>query len=355
MEDMNPEEKSIIYKVQSILCSDSAAVSPQFLRIRKGVIRSISDDEYLGPGSEIVDFGQLVIAPLFCDYHLHFFRKSESSAEGAGQQLLSHGIGRAFEGGDKECHGLSVRDMLRGRPEIRSAGYAIFRKGGYGAAIGQGVDNVEDAFRRIDELHSLAVDYIKIIHCGVFDPESGQVTSGGFDSRELERIVDHARRRGLDVYCHANGDRSVREAVDAGVTAIIHGLHVSDSTLSAMAENNVTFIPTVNAFQGLHAIARTDSGRINIARAVADHLTAVRSAYDLGVRILPGSDAGPRFLPYGSSYLSELRLFEQAGIPYRQIIRAASMTVLRQDAPADFVVLDGLSIRRVVVSGLVVS
>jgi imidazolonepropionase-like amidohydrolase len=295
------------------------------------------------------------MAPLFCGYHLHFSRKSDIAIEDSVRQLLCHAIGTAFDGGNKDCYGVSVRDKLKERPEIRSAGYAIFRNGGYGAAIGQGVGSVGDAVAAIDELQSRSVDYIKIINSGIFDPESGLITSGGFDAHELDRIVDHARSRGLDVYCHANGDQAVKDAVHAGVTAIIHGLRVSYRTLSAMAAKNVSFIPTLNAFQGLGAAAKSDRGRDNIASAVSGHMVAVRKAYDLGVKILPGSDAGPRFLPYGSSYLAELRLFEQAGIPYIEIIRAACMTALRVNTPADFVMLDGLSVRSVVVNGKMLS
>ncbi|MBI5631918.1 MAG: amidohydrolase family protein [Nitrospirae bacterium] len=352
---MNPDENGVIYKVRNMLCAESEDAVPQYLWTFKGTIQALSADEDLRPGAKVMDFGLLDIAPLFCDYHLHFSLKSDIAIEDSGRQLLCHGIGTVFDGGDKDCYGVSVRDKQKERPEIRSAGYALFRKGGYGAAIGQGVESVEGAVVAIDELQSRSVDYIKIINSGIFDPESGQLTSGGFDARELDRIVDHARSRGLDVYCHANGDRAVKDAVDAGVTAIIHGLHVSGPTLSAMAANNVSFIPTMNAFQSLGAVARSDRGHVNISSAVSGHMAAVRKAYDLGVKILPGSDAGPRFLPYGSSYLAELRLFEQAGIPYIGILRAASMTALQVNAPADFVVLDGLSVRSVVVNGKVLS
>lgn len=351
---MQNEEKRITYRAQIIGSAESDLALPQFLGIEHGIIRSLSSCLPNDPEQELVDLGQLVIAPLFCDHHLHFSGNSALKADEAGRRLLCHGIGRVFEGGDKAGAGLTVRDALRGRLQIRAAGYALFRKGGYGTAIGQGVVDAEDALRWIDELQSLSVDYIKIIHSGMYEPESDLITAGGFGAEELRRIVDHARKRGLDVYCHVNGDKEVKEAVDAGVTAVIHGLRVSDATLSAMAANNVAFIPTVHAFHGLHAIARTDTARQNIARSVGLHLSAINKAYELGVRILPGSDAGPRFLPYGSSYLAELGLLEKAGMPYADVIRAASMTDLQVNASADFLVLDGLSVNRVVLAGQVV-
>jgi len=345
---MNAEEKSIIYKVRSMLCSDRAAVSPQFITICNGVIRSISEAEYPDRGSEFVDFGHLVSTPLFCDYHLHFMPNAENSVDSKGLQLQYSGIGRAFEGGDRECYGLSVRNTLGQRPEIRSAGFAIFRKGGYGKAIGQGVDSVKDARGKISELLSLSVDYIKIINSGVYEPESDQISTGGFEDADLLRIVDYAREKGLDVYCHANGEEAVRAAVRAGVSVIIHGLYACDETFAEMAEKGVAFIPTLRAFQSLLAIAKTGVARRNVEKTVSAHLSAVNRAFERKVRVLPGSDSGPRFIPYGSAYLEELRLFLKAGIPFENVIRSAAASTLSEGAPADFVLLDDLSVKHVV-------
>jgi len=350
---MTTEGKRTVYRARRIVCSDSHDTLPQMLSICNGVIVSISHEEFLERGAVIVDFSQSVIAPLFCDYHLHFSRKT--GLRTAGMQLLSHGIGRVFDGGDKENYGLSLRDEANKRPEIRSSGHAICRKGGYGTVIGQCAESMKDAVGKIDELYSLSVDYIKIVHSGIFDPDSGQISPGGFRPEELTHLVEYATKKGLDVYCHANGEQAVREAVQAGVSAIIHGRAVNTSTLSLMAENNVAFIPTLNAFQSLYAITKTERGRANVQKAVSEHLTSVRRAHELGVRILPGSDAGPQFIPYGTSYLDELCLFEKAGMAHPDIIRAASMTVLRKGAPADFVVLDGLSVIQVVINGTVVT
>lgn len=351
---MNKRAKSTIYRAHIIHCADRDSLVPQFLEVRNGTIRSISRCRPGYPEAEVFDFGRLVIAPLFCDHHLHFFDRSGSGAADAGKQLIRHGIGRALEGGDRLGAGLTARTVLGSRPQILTAGYALYKKGGYGSALGKGAEDAEDAERKIDELLSLPVDYIKIIHSGIYEPESDLITAGGFTLQELRHIVDHARKKGLAVYCHANGDSAVKEAVHAGVTAVIHGLRVSGMTLAAMASGNVAFIPTLNAFQGLRTITRTDAGRLNLEKALSMHLSAVRRAYELGVRVLPGSDAGPSFLPYGSSYLAELLLLERAGLPYPDLIRAASASELQVNAPADFLLLDGLSVKRVVMAGKVV-
>ncbi len=340
-----------IVKAKGIYCARLPSDKTCYLSIKDGVIQSISDEMPDCPGDEIVDFGSLAISPCFCDYHLHFSEQVRSAAESIGIGLLRSGIARAYEGGDKGLTGLSVRETLKGMPKIMTSGYALFKTGGYGMPIGRAVKGYDDAGSAINELQSLQVDYIKIINSGIYDPESNMITKGGFEVGELKRIVCYARERGLDVYCHANGEEPFRAAVDAGVSAVIHGLHAHDETFSKMAEKNVAFIPTVRAFQGLLSIAKTAAARRNIERTVEAHLSAVRRAFDRKVRVLPGSDSGPKFIPYGSAYIDELRLFQKSGMSIEDVLRSAAGPVLTEGARANFVLLNGLSVEQVVVSG----
>ena len=165
-------------------------------------------------------------------------------------------------------------------------------------------------------------------------------------------IVKYAKDKGLDVICHANGDKAVSEAVCAGVSAIVHGLHVSDETLSMMYEKNVSFIPTVNAFASLAMKTMDREVKSNIERAVEGHLLAINKAADIGVKVLPGSDSGPRFVPYGKSYFDELVFFKKAGLSDDCILTSAVAETLKKGMQADFLVMKGMEIEKVFVSGV---
>lgn len=348
---MVDQKKQFIVKAKGILCSGIALQKLCYLRVSDGIIQAILDNMPGYSGDEIVDHSTLTLAPCFCDFHLHFADQARAAAETIGDALLRHGINRAYEAGDKGLAGLNVKEVLKGKPRIVTSGYALYKRGGYGSAIGRGVNSLADAVDVINVLLSCHVDYIKIIHSGVYEPEADMITAGGFEATELLRIVEYARGKGLDVYCHANGEKAVKTAVDAGVSAIIHGLHVSDETLSAMADQKVSFIPTVNAFQSLLAIAKTDAARQNIEKTVDAHLSVVNKAFNYKVRVLPGSDSGPKIIPYGSAYIGELRLFLRAGIPLEDVIRSAATGMLTAGAPADFVLLDNMSVKHVVFRG----
>lgn len=340
-----------IVKARGIFCPARKPHKVCYISVENGMIQAISDSMQGIVEREIIDFSDLMLSPCFCDYHLHFSGKAKDKAEAFGSTLLGHGISKAYEGGDKGLSGLSLKETLQENIRIKTSGYALYKKGGYGSAIGRGVADVAEAVVAINELHDLSVDYIKIIHSGVYEPESDMITAGGFEADELARIVAYARERGLEVYCHANGESAVREAVDAGVTAVIHGLYVNDSTLSAMATKKVSFIPTIYAFQSLLSLVKNDNARHCLEKTVQAHLSAVKRAYELKVRVLPGSDSGPRFIPYGSAYHGELRMFLLAGIPFEDLLLSAAAGQLNVGAPADFVLLDNISVVHVVIRG----
>ena len=323
----------------------------RYLLLNNGNIENISDALSVHRGVRQLDFTGFVISPFFCDYHLHFSSSALAASGGISGALLQNGIHKVCEGGDNLLSGLEMKKLLEGRLEVRTAGYAIYKKGTYGKALGSGVEGLGEALGLIDRLIKLGVDYIKVINSGIFKPETGQVTPGGFEREELASLVKYAREYGLDVFCHANGDEKIREAVSAGVSAIVHGLYISDGTLDLMAWNKTAFIPTVQAFAGLSGLTGDPEVQANIAKTVEGHLHTIKKAVDKGVKVLPGSDAGPNYIPYGKAYHNELDLFKKAGLSDEYILSSAVIGPFRPGMQADFLVLKGTEIEKIFIRG----
>jgi len=345
------ESREFFLKAASLL-TGQGLVRNKALHIKNGIISGFPDDYLINKTANVLDYPDHVITPCFCDYHLHFFNDSPEFIAAIARDLITSGIKSVLEGGDKHLTGLKLKNQLQDRLNIKSAGCAIYKKGTYGQFIGKGVKNVSEASELINQLHREEVDYIKIINSGIFDPETGEITPGGFERRELKDIVGHAKDRDLKVACHANGDQAVRDAVDAGASYIIHGLHVSDDTLSEMAAKGTSFVPTVNAFMSLHSIATDKESRENIREAVEIHVEAVGLAYVKGVKLLPGSDSGPACIPYGKAYQDELYFWQRAGIPIEHILSSAAVAPFKQGQKADFLVLDGLEVKKYFIDGI---
>jgi len=323
----------------------------RYILVKDGIIESISESMPVRQGMRILDFTGFIVSPLFCDYHLHFSVSAVASSGRTGMILLQNGIHKVCEGGDSRRSGIEMKKLLKGRLEVSAAGYAIYKKGTYGKAIGKGVETVREARGLIGRLCEWGADYIKIINSGVFQPETAKITSGGFGPEELGEIVKHAKGQGLDIVCHANGDGKIHDAVSAGVSAIVHGLYISDETLDMMAEKGIALIPTANAFASLSLMTHDREAQTNISRAIEGHLLTIKKAADKGVKVLPGSDSGPHFIPYGKAYHKELAFLQKAGLSEEYILSSAVTSQFRAGMQADFLVLKGMEIEKVFIRG----
>jgi imidazolonepropionase-like amidohydrolase len=192
---------------------------------------------------------------------------------------------------------------------------------------------------------------VKVINSGIVDPQTGQITEGGFQKNDLQQIVAYACEKGFPVICHANGDHAVLNAIDAGASTIVHGFFITPKALIRMVENNVAFVPTIYAFYSLSKKNYAPHIRERIVTITGQHSLTVKMASDMGVRILAGSDASPSFLPYGTAFFEELRFLKAAGLGFEKTLMAAVKEPLKPGTQADFLVLDGLKIHSVFISG----
>jgi imidazolonepropionase-like amidohydrolase len=338
--------------IADALLAEKGFVTDRAVRIKDGYITDITARPQASRKVNVLDFSGHSIAPCFCDYHLHFFKRSTEKINEITDDLAASGISKVYEGGDAHGWGMEVKKAVTDRLKVKTSGYALFRKGSYGGYIGREVNTLQEAEYIIETLYQGGADYIKVVNSGVFQPAAGTISSGRFPLPQLKHIVACAEAKGLDVACHANGDDAVRDAIEAGVSFVVHGLGVSSESLSLMAERGVAFIPTVNAFACLASRKPEKRAHENIRKAVAQHLAAVKNACDVGVRVLPGSDAGAALIPYGASFLRELSLFEEAGTSIEKILLSAAAGTLERGAKADFLILKGLTVKHVFRSGV---
>ncbi len=340
-----------VIRADHIFSPSTDCTAKRYLLLNNGIIEKISDTLPVAQDMRQLDFKGFVVSPFFCDYHLHFSESALAAPHRTAAALIQNGINKVWEGGDSLLAGLEINKLLKDRLEVRTSGYAIYKKGTYGKALGKGVDGFSGARGLIDQLRRHEVDYIKIINSGIFKPETGQITPGGFEKEELAGIVQYAREHGLDVVCHANGAEKVHDAVSAGVSAIVHGLHISDRALDMMAEKKIAFIPTAHAFAVLSSLTDDCKIQAHIARVVEGHLLAFKKAVDRGVMVLPGSDSGPHYIPYGKTYHEELGLFKKAGLSDEYILSLAASGQFRTGMQANFLVLKGIEIEKIFIRG----
>ncbi|MFF8292296.1 amidohydrolase family protein [Streptomyces sp. NPDC016309] len=191
---------------------------------------------------------------------------------------------------------------------------------------------------------------------------------------EVEAAIAEAHRLGARVTAHCFAEESLRDLVEAGIDCVEHATGLTEDTIPLFAERGVAIVPTlvnIATFPRLAAGGETKFPRWadHMRRLHERRYDTVRSAFDAGIPVFVGTDAGGS-LAHGL-VAAEVAELVTAGIPPLQALSATSWGArawlgrpgLDEGAPADLVVYDEdpradvrvlAAPRRVVLNGRVV-
>ena len=265
--------------------------------------------------------------PHFRDSHMHFTKEGKPASSDEiseiGYRCRKHGMFEVDDMGHKSAAGLDARRVLSGEIKVRSSGWAIFRKGTYGAFLGKGVSGKEEIKRAIKEISEAGTDFLKVVNSGIVSLRGeGAVTEGGFPLEELEIIHGESMKHNLEMRCHANSEIAIGNAIAAGASSIEHGFFISKENIDAMAEKGVAWTPTVYALQSLAPTLQGDERRY-LEGVIDHHLSSIHYASSIGCRLRIGTDSGSKGVDHGPSFFDELALFRRAGLTLPQILSSA--------------------------------
>lgn len=244
---------------------------------------------------------------MFGDLHIHmildgvYYRaaidaQKEHPLDGLVRARLSdyqaRGVCLLRDGGDAWGVSLRARE-LAGEYGIdyRSPAFPIYRRGHYGAFIGRGFDTEDEYRALLDEAGEKRADFIKLMISGLIDFDHfGVLTEPGPEPQDIRQMIELAHAAGFAVMAHANGDRAVMAALQAGVDSIEHGAYLSESVLLRMAQQRTLWVPTLSTIGNLIGSGRYPDAVLK--RLLAQQQEAVRFVAAHGGRIGLGSDAG---------------------------------------------------------------
>ncbi|MFC5800654.1 amidohydrolase family protein [Streptomyces formicae] len=167
----------------------------------------------------------------------------------------------------------------------------------------------------------------------------------------VEAAIAEAHRLGARVTAHCFAEDSLRDLVEAGIDCIEHATGLTDETIPLFAERGVAIVPTlvnIATFPQLAAGGETKFPRwsAHMRRLHERRYDTVRSAYDAGIPVYVGTDAGGS-LPHGL-VAAEVAELVKAGIPAVEALSATAWGArswlgrpgLDEGAPADLVVYE---------------
>ncbi|MBA2243228.1 MAG: amidohydrolase family protein, partial [Chthoniobacterales bacterium] len=228
--------------------------------------------------------------------------------------------------------------------------------------------SAEEARKQVDELAAKGVNAIK----GVLEGGVPNYPFKRMDVALLGAVVGAAHDKNLPVAIHTGVAADVADAVKVGADSIEHGSLLDDvpgEVFAEMKEKGIALDPTLSVAEGFTSFGRADTsvlkrslvqqvtpkellagtqnavtgGKMASVREGISHYpisveTGARNllrAWQAGVPLVTGSDAGNFLVFHGPTVQREIELWVQAGIPIEVALQAATANaarLLRADA-----------------------
>jgi imidazolonepropionase-like amidohydrolase len=274
------------------------------------------------------------------------------------RKSLRAGVTCVRDVGASDAISIEVRDAIdQGRipgPRMRAAGKVLCMTGGHGWPIGRAVDGPWDARKGVREQRQDGADCIKLIATG------GVLTKGAVPGiaqltlEEMSAACEEAHRHEMRVGAHAIGTQGIKDALRSGVDSIEHGHMLDDEAIALFKERGAYLVPTLTAPTCI--LEHAEHGGqpdyvVRKAREINEHmLQNIRRAFEAGVKIAGGSDAGTPF-NYHENYAYEVVLMHKLlGMTPQQALHAATAVAaeliglhrgfVQPGEPADLLLLD---------------
>jgi imidazolonepropionase-like amidohydrolase len=139
---------------------------------------------------------------------------------------------------------------------------------------------------------------------------------------DIKFVIEEARLAGMKVAAHCWTEQGARNAAEAGVASIEHGVEINDATLEIAKRNNVALVPTPFTETDARMRGEPAGGNKELdARWFAD---PVKRAYGKGVTLVFGPDVifATTEYPRGRLSIETIDNWVAAGIPPRVILQA---------------------------------
>ena len=199
-------------------------------------------------------------------------------------------------------------------------------------------------------------DWIKIHATGLLPGRSGEVLAWSRD--ELKAVCDAAHELATPVMAHCRSPESVTACAEAGVDLLLHASFMDADGLEAVINAGSAICPTFTFLANLAdfgAAVGAGAGMEDIFRGEIEATAKMmRAAYDAGVPLLCGSEAGFALTPYGHWHGREAEvLVNELGLsPMEAIVCATAngalamrlegrIGTITEGCLADVLVLDG--------------
>ncbi|MDQ6911897.1 MAG: amidohydrolase family protein [Verrucomicrobiota bacterium] len=219
-----------------------------------------------------------------------------------------------------------------------------------------------EARAQVDELAAKGMDAIK----GILEAGVPGYTFNRMNVDLLAAVAEEAHAKNLPVAVHTANALDVTDAVKVGADSVEHGSFIEeipDETIAAMKERGTALDPTLSVAEGFVSFAHGDTSLLKRSlvqqvtpkellagtetAANSEKMAALREgilhypisvdigaknllkAWQAGVTLVTGSDAGNFLVMHGPTMQHEIELWVAAGIPTGVALQAATLNAAK--------------------------
>lgn len=248
-------------------------------------------------------------------------------------QYLQSGVTTVRSLGTGDGYDIEMRNAVNSGkivgPTILAAGQNLCMTGGHGWMMAYEVDSPAEARRAARDTLKKGADCVKIMATGGVMTPGVEPGSPQLTTEEMRAAVEEAHKAGKKTATHAQGTTGIKNALDAGLDTIEHGIFLDDETIAQMVKQGTYLVPTLIAPLAIIE-AGVEKGvpefAVRKSNYVWDfHTKSFENAYKAGVKIATGTDAGT---PYNlhSIYYREIELMNQYGMTPMDVVVASTKT-----------------------------
>lgn len=334
-----------------------------------GLIEAVGDAEPQGDERTVSLSGHTLL-PGLVDAHIHFSLSGQATVEDVVGQTdaeltltevknarttLESGVTSVRAMGARDLDVVVKRAIDRGDvpgPRTLANCRSITITGGHGHHLGREVDGPTECRKAVREQVKRGAGFIKFMATGGVTTPGTDPETLAFTHEELEALIDEAHRRGVHVATHAHGAEGIKATAAAGVDTVEHGTFIDEEAIDLLLTNDVTLVPTLSA---PYRIARnteqaTEESSRKTGGVYERHIESFRQAYEAGVNIAGGTDAGTPFNYHGTNS-TEISFMVEHGMSPAEAIEAMTASaaevvgldvgVLEPGRYADLLVVEG--------------